>query len=370
MGDADILVTPTAGTIYRLDDVEGDPIRLNTNLGYYTNFVNLLDLAAVAVPAGFRSDGLPFGVTLIGRAGTDRQLLELAARFQRSAGIGRLGATRYSLSTALPDVAAGVRDTSAEDAPVNEPDHSDTDVVDGLEDAPPVQEDVDPQALIDSLILDAATSESVLASATADNVPTGAAISAGAVDHSPSVATSSSTENAPALATADNVPTSAAASAGAVDHSPSGFPISTIEYAPRNDSWVSLAVCGAHMEGLPLNHQLLSRGGRLLQRTRTAPAYKFYALPGGPPFRPGLIRATKSGAAIDVEVWTIPTSTLGSFIAAIPAPLGLGRIELESGEHVTGFLCETYATENAEDITAMGNWRRYLSSKMGLPPTD
>jgi allophanate hydrolase len=80
-GRIDVLAVPTAGTIHSVDEVEADPVRLNTNLGKYTNFVNLLDLAAVAVPAGFQSDGLPFGVTLIAPAGTDRHLLRFAGRF-------------------------------------------------------------------------------------------------------------------------------------------------------------------------------------------------------------------------------------------------------------------------------------------------
>jgi allophanate hydrolase len=74
------MLLPTAGTIYTKEAVEADPIQLNTNLGYYTNFVNLMDLAAVAVPAGFRSDGLPFGVSLIGPAFSDEGLLALARR--------------------------------------------------------------------------------------------------------------------------------------------------------------------------------------------------------------------------------------------------------------------------------------------------
>ena len=80
----DVLLLPTAGTIYTKDAVEADPIQLNTNLGYYTNFVNLMDLAAVAVPAGFRRDGLPFGVSLIGPAFSDAALLALASRFARA----------------------------------------------------------------------------------------------------------------------------------------------------------------------------------------------------------------------------------------------------------------------------------------------
>ena len=77
----DVLVLPTTGTIYRREAVMSDPIRLNSNLGFYTNFVNLMDLVAVAVPAGFRHDGLPLGVSLIGTAFSDEALLDLASRF-------------------------------------------------------------------------------------------------------------------------------------------------------------------------------------------------------------------------------------------------------------------------------------------------
>ena len=96
----DCLVVPTTPTIYTLAQVEADPIRLNAALGAYVNFVNLLDLAAVAVPAGFRSDGLPFGVTFIGGWGQDARLAGLADRFQR-ASRERLGAT----ASMIPDVA-------------------------------------------------------------------------------------------------------------------------------------------------------------------------------------------------------------------------------------------------------------------------
>ncbi len=77
-----MLLTPTAGTVYTLREVEAEPVRCNTNLGYYTNFVNLLDLCALAVPAGFQRNGLPFGVTLAAPAFADGLLLELAARLQ------------------------------------------------------------------------------------------------------------------------------------------------------------------------------------------------------------------------------------------------------------------------------------------------
>jgi allophanate hydrolase len=81
----DVLFLPTTGTIYTKEAIAADPVKLNTNLGFYTNFVNLLDLAAVAVPAGFRSTGLPFGVTLMGPAFSDRALLSLGAMFYTGA---------------------------------------------------------------------------------------------------------------------------------------------------------------------------------------------------------------------------------------------------------------------------------------------
>lgn len=93
----DILMLPTAPTIYTIEQLREDPVRLNSNLGYYTNFVNLLDLAAVAVPAGFRSDGLPFGVTLIGPAFTDEALLVTADKLHRAT-TDHLGATQIPLA--------------------------------------------------------------------------------------------------------------------------------------------------------------------------------------------------------------------------------------------------------------------------------
>jgi allophanate hydrolase len=77
----DVMVVPTTPTVYTIEQVENDPVQLNRNLGYYTNFVNLLDLCALAIPAGFRPDGLPFGITLIAPAGNEPTLVEIARRF-------------------------------------------------------------------------------------------------------------------------------------------------------------------------------------------------------------------------------------------------------------------------------------------------
>jgi allophanate hydrolase len=232
----DCVMTPTAGTIYRIAEVEADPVRLNSNLGYYTNFMNLLDLSATAVPAGFGSDGLPFGVTLFAPAHRDVALLRLAAKLQRAT---------------VPSMGASI-------APL-----------------PPAE---------------------------------------------------------------------------------------TIAEAPAPSGQVRVAVCGAHLSGLPLNHQLVNRGARLLAATKSAPAYRLYALPGGPPLRPGLLRVAQGGAAIELEVWELPAGQFGAFVASIPAPLGIGTVELADGSTVAGFLCEAYAVDGATDITPLGGWRAYLRS--------
>jgi allophanate hydrolase len=230
----DFIITPTAGTIYTITAVEADPIRLNATLGYYTNFMNLFNLAGVAVPAGFRSDGLPFGVTLVGPESSDRALLALADTLHRSS-VATLGATGMRLSP-----------SAAEEPPV------------------------------------------------------------------------------PAA------------------------------------GYIALAVCGAHMQGLPLNGQLRDRGAYFIQRTHTSPAYRLIALPGGPPHRPGLLRVASGGAAIEIEVWGVPAEHLGSLVAGIPAPLGVGKVELQDGTVVPGFICEGYAASGAADITEFGGWRAYI----------
>jgi allophanate hydrolase len=234
----DCVLTPTAPTIYTIAQVEADPIGLNSRLGTYTNFMNLLDLAAVAVPAGFRTDGLPFGVTLFGPAFSDRRLAALAGRLHRAQGLS-LGATGHR--------------------PIPEP----------------AQPEADPAA--------------------------------------------------------------------------------------GEGGRLALVVCGPHLSGLPLNGQLTERGGRLLRATQTAPRYRLYALPGGPPHRPGLIRQGEGGAAIEVEVWSLPLDQVGGFLAGIPAPLGLGSVELADGTWTKGFICEGFAAGGARDITHLGGWRAFLS---------
>jgi allophanate hydrolase len=131
---------------------------------------------------------------------------------------------------------------------------------------------------------------------------------------------------------------------------------------PATEPMLDVAVVGAHLEGLPLNGQLIERGALLRERTTTAPAYRLFALPGTTPRKPGLQRVAQGGVAVAVEVWALPQRQLGSFLALIPPPLGLGSIELASGRHVHGFLCEAHALAGATDISHHGGWRAYLAS--------
>ena len=100
---------------------------------------------------------------------------------------------------------------------------------------------------------------------------------------------------------------------------------------------VLVAVVGAHLSGLPLNNQLTERHAHWVKLTQTAPQYRLYALPDGK--RPGLIQVSEGGAAITCEVWEMPASQFGSFVAGIPAPLGIGKLELADGTSVNGFIC-------------------------------
>jgi allophanate hydrolase len=131
---------------------------------------------------------------------------------------------------------------------------------------------------------------------------------------------------------------------------------------PATQPTLPLAVVGAHLSGLPLNAQLLERGATLRESTCTAPKYRLYALPDTRPPKPGLQRCTDGGTAIEVEVWDMPLAQVGSFLALIPAPLGLGSLELADGRFVHGFLCEAHALSAAKDISHFGGWRAYLAS--------
>lgn len=220
--DADALLLPVTPTHPTLAEVAADPVGVNARLGTYTNFVNLLDLSAVAVPFGERSDGLPFGVQFVAPAFADDPLLDLASRWCGE-------------------------------------DHAEPAVAPGR---------------------------------------------------------------------------------------------------------TQLVVAGAHMSGLPLNHQLLAAGGRLHRRTRTAPGYRLFRLPGAGIARPGLA-ATGDGPAdgIAVEVWDIPEQGVGALMSAIPAPLALGGTALADGTWATGFTVAEGGLRDAEDISHHGGWRAYLRAR-------
>jgi allophanate hydrolase len=125
---------------------------------------------------------------------------------------------------------------------------------------------------------------------------------------------------------------------------------------------IPLLVCGAHLEGLALHWQLADRGAVLREGTRTAPIYRMYAMPasGAIPARPALIRDDTNGTAIQVEVWELEPAAFGDFVSKIPGPLGIGKVILESGEEVCGFIAEPRATHGAEEITHFGGWKAWL----------
>lgn len=133
---------------------------------------------------------------------------------------------------------------------------------------------------------------------------------------------------------------------------------------PAVEATLPIAVVGAHLSGMPLNVQLTERGATLREATTTAPCYRLHALAGTVPPKPGLQRvaAEADGAEIAVEVWDVPSRHVGSLLALIPAPLGLGTLELADGRRVHGFICEGHALAGASDITRFGGWRAYMAA--------
>ncbi|HSG91483.1 MAG TPA: amidase family protein, partial [Pseudomonadales bacterium] len=230
----DMLCVPSIPTFYTVAEVEEDPFGPNTSLGTYTNFVNLLEMCAIAVPTAPRRDGRPGSVTLLAASGHDAQIAAVARALETEGQIN-IGAQ-----------------------PVPAPDE------------------------------------------------------------------------------------------------------------------IALAVVGAHMSGLPLNHELTRLGARFLHAAKTSRDYRLFSLPGGPPARPGLLRAPRSGegGAIALEVWALPAARFGDFIKGVPRPLGIGTLTLDDGAEVKGFLCEASGTAGAEDVTACGGWRAYLESRTSIPPSN
>ncbi|WP_092078579.1 allophanate hydrolase [Bradyrhizobium brasilense] len=232
----DAIVLPTAPTVYSTADVLANPIELNSRLGTYTNFVNLLDMCGLALPAAMRPDGAPFGITLLAPAGRDAEL----------AGIGRLF-------------------------------HADT----------------------------------------------GLTLGANSLPQPPLTA----------------IPTQA----GSDD--------------------ITIAVVGAHLSGMALNHELTTLDARLLEEAVTAPDYKLYALDTTPP-KPGMLRIEAgAGHAIKLELWAMSPAAFGKFVAAIPPPLSIGTIRLADGRQAKGFIVEPAAINGAKDISAYGGWRAFMAER-------
>jgi allophanate hydrolase len=126
---------------------------------------------------------------------------------------------------------------------------------------------------------------------------------------------------------------------------------------------VAIAVVGAHLTGMPLNHELRQHGARFLETTATAPDYRLYALAGGAVAKPGLLRVGKGeGAGIEIEIWAMPPDGFGRFVAAVPPPLSIGTLRLADGRGVKGFLVEPAAIAGSRDISGFGGWRGYVKA--------
>jgi allophanate hydrolase len=233
-----MLAVPTTPVSPTLADLAADPVGPNSRCGTYTNFVNLLDLAAIAAPGPFRADGRAAGLTFIAPAGQDGHLAAFAQAFHQASGVG-MGATGAPLPPPRPLEASA---------------------------------------------------------------------------------------------------------------------------APR-DGLIEIVVVGAHLSGMPLNHELTSNGGVFRRAVATTADYRFHALAGGPPKRPGLLRvADGTGAPVATEVWALPPAGFGRFVAGIPAPLGIGTLRLSDGSTAKGFLVEPEGLKGAEDISRFGGWRAYIAS--------
>jgi allophanate hydrolase len=126
---------------------------------------------------------------------------------------------------------------------------------------------------------------------------------------------------------------------------------------------IEIVVVGAHLSGMPLNPELVALGAVFRREAETTSDYRLYALAGGPPRRPGLLRvAAGEGGIIRTEVWALPSGGFGRFVAGIPSPLCIGTLNLADGTRPKGFLVEPEGLAGSTDITAMGGWRAYMAS--------
>jgi allophanate hydrolase len=160
-------------------------------------------------------------------------------------------------------------------------------------------------------------------------------------------------------AVAAPIPLSNPASAVAASTAPLAY--STLSPI-AHQAMMPIVVVGAHLAGLPLNYQLIERQALFAYSTTTAAHYQLYALPGTHPPKPGLQRVAQGGTAIAVEVWHLPVQHWASFMALIPQPLGIGRIEMADGQWLHGFLCEAHALAGAQNISEFKGWRAYMAS--------
>ncbi len=124
---------------------------------------------------------------------------------------------------------------------------------------------------------------------------------------------------------------------------------------------VKLAVVGAHLEGMPLHHQLTSRNASFVAATQTATSYRLYAIANSTPPKPALV-FDETGTSIAVEVYELGVEAFGSFTAEVPPPLAIGTVTLADGSQVKGFVAEPRALIGARDITEFGGWRNYIQS--------
>ena len=142
-----------------------------------------------------------------------------------------------------------------------------------------------------------------------------------------------------------------------------GFALPKTQHAGVNKpkAYIDVIVCGAHLKGQPLNWQLTERGAIFKECCQSAAAYKLYALADGK--RPAMMRDEKHGKNIEIEIWSVPETAFGSFVAGIPAPLGIGKVETEDGRWLSGFICEASGLEGAKDISHFNSWRHWLENR-------
>ena len=119
------------------------------------------------------------------------------------------------------------------------------------------------------------------------------------------------------------------------------------------------------MRGLELNGNLLTVGATFVRKTTTKPAYRLWSINDR---YPAMLRVREGGVAIAVEVWAVPTTSLGTILLQEPAGLCIGKVRLSDGEVVLGVLGEPICCENQREITQWGSWRTYIET-LSISPT-